>query len=194
MLIAAIASPHHHVHFTSLARAQQLKSGSAIGSDFEKTHAAENPEDFTGRAFGIVRADARRRRLGSNRDLERGRIEAEKLGRILWRDVGDEIAKAIDFQHYSAQGFFIHRLGTGRAKADVVGDLFAEAIGLHSLGEISRYWRKNISSMESVAARLQKIMFGGVSIQRLTFGQPQPARRPTLLAYENLTPLQRQPL
>src|SRR5208282_3426979 len=85
----------------------------------------------------------------------------EKLRRILRSDVGDEIAKTIDLQDYSLQRPFIHRLGTGRAKANIVGDLVAKAIGLDPLGEISGDWGKDIARVEGVAAGLQEIMLGG---------------------------------
>src|SRR5208337_1571092 len=100
-------------------------------------------------------------RLGSNRYLEGGRRGFEKLGRILWSNVGDEISKTIHFQHHASQGPLVHRLGTRRAKTDVVGDLFPEAAGFDSLGKKSRDWRKNIAGMEGIAAWLQKIMLGG---------------------------------
>src|SRR5208283_6201016 len=126
-----------------------------------KTHAAQDSEDFAGAAFGVACVHARCLCLRSNRDLEGGRRGTEKLRRILRSDVGDEIAKTIDLQDYSLQRPFIHRLGTGRAKANIVGDLVAKAIGLDPLGEISGDWGKDIARVEGVAAGLQEIMLGG---------------------------------
>src|SRR5271166_920559 len=127
-------SPHHHIYFAAFARTQQLESGSAIGRHFQKTHAAQNSKDFPRSAFSIVCANARSVALGSNRDLKHRRIDAEQLWRILRSDVSDQVAKAIHFQHHSSQRPLIYRLGAWRAKADIVGDLFAKAIRMDPLG------------------------------------------------------------
>src|SRR5208282_2302436 len=147
------------VDFTALARAQQLERGSAISRDLQKTHAAQDSEDLAGTALRIVDADASRLRLVSNRDLECGRSGPEKLWRILRSDVGDEIAETIHLQDHAPQGPLVHRLGPGCAEADKVGDLFPEAIGLDSLGQISRDRGEDIARVKGVAARFQKIMF-----------------------------------
>src|SRR3981189_3737189 len=49
-------------------------------------------------------------------------------------------------------------LGPRRPKADIIGDLFAKAIGRNHLGKICRRCRQDIARKEGIAARLKKIM------------------------------------
>src|ERR1035438_3296145 len=133
----------------------------AVAGNFQEAHAAQDGKNLARSAFGIVGAETSGLRLRSNRDLERGGRGAKNLRRIVWSDVGDEIAKAVDLQHHTSQRMLVHRLGARRAKADIVRNLVAKTIRLHSLGEVGRDRREDVARMKRVAAWLQKIMFSG---------------------------------
>src|SRR6202167_1427851 len=107
---------HNHVHFAAFARSHQLKRRSTIGCDFQKTHAAENPEDLAGSTFSVGTANTRRLSLVSDCNLEALRRAREKLRRILRSYVSNEISEAIHLQNNSSQRSLIDRLRPWCAK------------------------------------------------------------------------------
>src|SRR5262249_1145411 len=102
LLAGARRFAEHDIHIRALAHAQQLGRGAAIGSDLEISHAAHDSEDFTGRALRIGVFDLANLTLAHN-NLESTGILLKQHGGILRRDIGDEIAEPIDFQHDATQ-------------------------------------------------------------------------------------------
>src|SRR5579862_1376765 len=47
----------HDIHFTSLARPDDLRGGCAIGSNLQIAHTSEYAEDLVGRSLGIIRVN-----------------------------------------------------------------------------------------------------------------------------------------
>src|SRR3981081_2762893 len=127
------ASFHHNIHFATFASAQKLKSRSAVGRNFEIAHTPQDAEHFPRRALGVAGTHASGLALASYRDLESRRLRLEQRGRILRRDVSDEISKAVDFQHDTAQRALVNRFGTRRSEADVIRNLVSETVGFNSL-------------------------------------------------------------
>src|SRR5205823_3997480 len=119
--------------------------GGAVGDDLEVSHAAEDAENFSGSAFGVVGSDLGNL-FASHDYFERSRISTKQAGSIRRSEVGDQISEAIDFENYGAQTILARGLWTRRSELYVVFNFVAELVRVHHLRQIGGNWGEHIAS------------------------------------------------
>src|SRR5579872_3899331 len=105
-LLSALASrrsfSEENADLGAFSRAGKLGRWCAIGNDLQTSHAAENPENFTGSSLGVVAMNLSNFFAPDN-DFEGSRVGAKKIRRVLRREVRDQVSEAVHLKHNRAQ-------------------------------------------------------------------------------------------
>src|SRR5205807_566711 len=149
----------HDVDVTAFAAFYELGGGAPIAGYFKVAHAAKDSENLARSSLCVSVSDLRDLLL-ANHNLERTLLHAENHGRILRRDVGDEIAEAVYLKNYTSQCAVVDRLRTGRREAHKVANLLAHPRRFDAFGQIRGNGRENISRVKCIADWLQEIVLG----------------------------------